>query len=110
MDQRDEFARAALYGMLAHPVRYKPRHSECHLHWHDAIASEAYDIADAMISARGQEIVDAATGVSGRARVLAGYLRSDSALTIEQREEIAQFLTRRAVALSSSDRADADVG
>ncbi len=48
---RDEFARAALYGMLAHPTRYKPRHSETHLHWHDAIASESYDIADAMVAA-----------------------------------------------------------
>ena len=51
IDQRNEFARAALYGMLAHPTRYKPRHIECHLHWHDAIASESYDIADAMIAA-----------------------------------------------------------
>lgn len=48
-DLIDGFARAALYGMLAHPTRYKPRHSECHLHWHAAIASEAYDIADAMM-------------------------------------------------------------
>lgn len=61
MSQRDEFARAALYGMLAHPTRYKPRHIECNLHWHDAIASEAYDIADAMLAASSRGKIDGAT-------------------------------------------------
>lgn len=64
-DPRDEFARAALYGMLAHPVRYKPRHSECHLHWHDAIASESYDIADAMVSASQEQVLEQSEKLDG---------------------------------------------
>jgi hypothetical protein len=64
-DHRDEFARAALYGMLAHPVRYKPRHSESALHWHDAIASEAYDIADAMVSASQEQVLEQSEKLDG---------------------------------------------
>jgi NTP pyrophosphatase (non-canonical NTP hydrolase) len=37
----------ALIGMLAHPTRYKPRPGKS-ANWHEAIAEEAYEIADAM--------------------------------------------------------------
>ena len=48
---RDENARAAMLGMLAHPTRYRPRPGAPE-NWHDAIAQEAYEIADAMQRAR----------------------------------------------------------
>lgn len=50
MDDCNKLAMAAhaLQGMLAHPRRYKPRDVDAHMHWHDAIATEAFDIADAM--------------------------------------------------------------
>lgn len=51
--RRDDNARAALSGMLAHPRRYKPREG-APSHWHDAIAQEAYDLADAMERARDE--------------------------------------------------------
>lgn len=35
-------------GMLAHPKRYKPRAEDAHMDWHDAIATEAFDLADAI--------------------------------------------------------------
>ena len=41
-------ATIAMQGMLAHPTRYKPREQDAHMHWHDALATEAFDIADAM--------------------------------------------------------------
>jgi len=34
-------------GMLAHPRRYKPRVEDVGMHWHDALMSEAFDLADA---------------------------------------------------------------
>jgi hypothetical protein len=49
---RDYFAAKALNGMLAHSTRYKPRAEDSALHWHDACAAEAYDLADAMIRAK----------------------------------------------------------
>lgn len=49
---RDKFAMAAKQGMLAHPTRYKPRPQDQHLHWHQALAKEAYEIADAMLKER----------------------------------------------------------
>jgi hypothetical protein len=54
---RDEFAKAALVGMLAHsrgnpPHGYKPVPNE--LYWHNAIAIEAYELADAMLKARNR--------------------------------------------------------
>lgn len=55
ISMRDYFAAQAMQGMLAHPTRYKPRPHEAYLHWHTAMASEAYEIADAMIKARGEE-------------------------------------------------------
>jgi hypothetical protein len=52
MTLRDYFAAKAMQGMLAHPTRYKPRPHEANLHWHTAMASEAYEIADAMLAVR----------------------------------------------------------
>lgn len=51
MTPRDFFATDALTGMLAHAKRYKPR-AEASSNWHEAIAEEAYQIADAMMVAR----------------------------------------------------------
>lgn len=48
---RDEIALAALNGMLSHATRYRPRDPK--RNWHEAIAEEAYQIADAMLRARG---------------------------------------------------------
>jgi hypothetical protein len=51
---RDHFAGLALMGMLAHSTkRYKPRVGAPE-NWHDAIAEEAYEIADAMMRVRGE--------------------------------------------------------
>ena len=47
----DDFAEVALAGMLAHPKRYQPRAGDPS-NWHDAIAKEAYEIAEAMNRAR----------------------------------------------------------
>lgn len=52
MSLRDRIALEALGGMLAHSTRYKPREIDRALHWHDAIAKEAYELADAMLAAR----------------------------------------------------------
>ena len=52
---RDVCAVAALTGMLAHSrngTGYHPRDEDNHLHWHDAIAKEAFELADAMVRAR----------------------------------------------------------
>ncbi len=48
----DIAATAALTGMLAHPQRYKPRLEG--QNWHDAIATEAYQIAQAMERAKNR--------------------------------------------------------
>lgn len=50
---RDQFAMAALAGMLAHSTRYKPREEGADWHW--SIAKEAYELADAMMERREQE-------------------------------------------------------
>lgn len=50
---RDQFAMAALTGMLAHSTRYKPR--EEGVDWHWSIAKEAYEIADHMMLRREEE-------------------------------------------------------
>ncbi len=55
MTLRTYIATEALKGMLAHPTRYKPRTEDQHLHWHDAISKEAYDLADAMLRAERGE-------------------------------------------------------
>jgi len=52
LTRRDWFAGRALQGMLAHSTRYKPRPVDAGRHWHDAIAREAYELADAMLAAR----------------------------------------------------------
>lgn len=49
-ERRDRFAAAALTGMLAHRKRYRPR-PEASPNWHEAIAEEAYQIADKMMTA-----------------------------------------------------------
>lgn len=49
--RRDDNARAALGGLLVRRRRYKPRIGAPE-NWHDAIAEEAYEIADAMERAR----------------------------------------------------------
>lgn len=54
-ETRDEFATSALNGMLAHPKRYQSRTPG--ENWHDAIAKEAYEIADAMMRARSRREV-----------------------------------------------------
>lgn len=51
MTLRDWFAGQALSGMLAHSTRYRPRDG-APANWHEAIAQEAYEIADAMIASR----------------------------------------------------------
>jgi hypothetical protein len=51
--ERDNMAGLALRGMLAHPTRYKPRVGAPE-NWHDAIAQEAYEIADAMLRAHNE--------------------------------------------------------
>ncbi|MBW6400024.1 hypothetical protein KPL78_19340 [Roseomonas sp. HJA6] len=52
MSLRDWIAGQALNGMLAHATRYRPRVGASR-NWHEAIAEEAYEIADAMLAARG---------------------------------------------------------
>jgi hypothetical protein len=51
MTLRDWFAGQALNGMLSHQRRYVPR-SGASVNWHEAIAEEAYEIADAMLAKR----------------------------------------------------------
>lgn len=51
MTLRDAAALRALQGMLAHSTRYRPRPGTPE-NWHDAIAQEAFQIADAFIVAR----------------------------------------------------------
>lgn len=48
LSRREYFASQALLGMLAHSTRYKPRDGDP-ANWHDAIAKEAYELADAML-------------------------------------------------------------
>lgn len=50
-DDRLVIATLAMQGMLAHPTRYKPRQQDDGLTWHQAIAREALEIADALIEA-----------------------------------------------------------
>jgi hypothetical protein len=53
MSLRDWFAGQALSGMLAHSTRYKPREG-APANWHQAIAEEAYELADAMLAERAR--------------------------------------------------------
>ena len=50
MTKREYIATAALQGMLAHSTRYRPRPGAPE-NWHDAIAQEAVQLADAMLKA-----------------------------------------------------------
>lgn len=52
--KREEYAKSALQGMLAHPTRYQIPDRFIPSTWHDAIAREAFELADAMIKA-GEE-------------------------------------------------------
>jgi len=54
LELRDRIAIEALNGMLAHSTKYRPRVG-ANPDWHLAIAEEAYEIADAMLSIRGSE-------------------------------------------------------
>lgn len=49
MTNRPLYAAAALQGMLAHPQRYIPRGDKVYVDWHDAIAEEAFQLANAMV-------------------------------------------------------------
>lgn len=55
MSLRDYAAIKAMQGMLAHSTRYRPREQDKHLHWHEALAKEAHEIADAMLAERGKQ-------------------------------------------------------
>jgi len=54
MDQRTYIATKALAGMLAHSTRYRPRPGSS-TNWHEAIAEEACELADALIAALNAE-------------------------------------------------------
>lgn len=56
MTLRDWFAGQAINGMLSHSTRYRPYQKDRGLYWHDAIAYEAYELADAMIAARKEKL------------------------------------------------------
>ena len=45
--RRYEIAKSAMQGMLAHSTRYRPRNPN--MNWHNAIAEEAKELADALI-------------------------------------------------------------
>lgn len=50
---REGWAAFAMQGMLAHPQRYQPRPGDPE-NWHEAIAKEAFEIADAMMAERNR--------------------------------------------------------
>ncbi len=52
---RDLIACLAMQGMLAHSTRYKPP-ATFKGHWHSFLATEAYEIAEAMMKARLERI------------------------------------------------------
>jgi hypothetical protein len=51
MSLRDAAALAALQGMLAYGVGFRPAETP-DLHWHNVVAREAWAVADAFIAAR----------------------------------------------------------
>lgn len=61
MSLRDWFAGQALLGMLAHSTRYRPREGASS-NWHDAIAEEAGQLADAMLAERAKASGEEGTG------------------------------------------------
>jgi len=54
LTKRQWFAGMVLNGMLAHPTRYRPRPG-APANWHEAIAQEAFEIADALLAAEGEK-------------------------------------------------------
>lgn len=50
LTKREAYAIAAMQGMLSHATRYKPRNG-APSNWHDALAQEAVEIADALLAA-----------------------------------------------------------
>lgn len=42
------YAALAMMGMLAHSTRYHQREQDAGLHWHEAMAREAFDIGQEM--------------------------------------------------------------
>lgn len=55
MTLRKYYAAKAMQGMLAHGTCYHPREQDSHLHWHQALVKEAFEIADAMIAETSED-------------------------------------------------------
>lgn len=49
LTKREQFAIAAMQGMLAHATRYKPRGGASE-NWHEAISEESVQLADALLA------------------------------------------------------------
>lgn len=49
LTKREQFAMAAMQGMLSHSTRYKPREGASS-NWHKAISEEAVQLADALLA------------------------------------------------------------
>ena len=49
LTKREQFAMAAMQGMLSHATRYKPRDGAS-VNWHEAISEEAVQLADALLA------------------------------------------------------------
>ena len=49
LTKREQFAMAAMQGMLSHATRYKPREGASE-NWHEAISEEAVQLADALLA------------------------------------------------------------
>lgn len=49
LTKREQFAMAAMQGMLAHATRYKPREGASE-NWHEAISEEAVQLAGALLA------------------------------------------------------------
>lgn len=49
LTKREQFAMAAMQGMLAHATRYKPREGASE-NWHEAISEESVQLADALLA------------------------------------------------------------
>ena len=54
LTKREQFAMAAMQGMLSHSTRYKPRVGASE-NWHEAISEEAVEIADALLCVLDKE-------------------------------------------------------
>lgn len=49
LTKREQFAMAAMQGMLAHATRYKPREGASE-NWHEAISEESVQLAGALLA------------------------------------------------------------